>query len=428
MCFRLNKRKKKKEYMIRFKLNNRLIKLKVADDLTLLDYLRLNEGITSVKNGCSGQSACGACLVEINGKPKLSCITPVKSLHDAEVITMEGIPENIREILAKAFIDKGAVQCGFCTPGFIMRAKVLFNENPTPSRKEIINALSLNLCRCTGYVKIIDAIEQASKSLKEAKQTDYSEHTGKIGTSLPKYQAFQTAIGQRLFTSDMRFEGMLYAALKFSDHPKAKLISIDCCDAEKLKGVVKVFKATDIPGSKKTGLIYEDWHLMIGEGEITHYIGDVIAAVVATSEKAARKAVKMIKVIYDILPVVTDVFEALKEKTPRVHPDKPNLLDSCIIKRGKDAKKMLKESAYTTRGRYQTQRVEHAFLETEACVAIPLENGILQIYSQGQGIYEDRRQIAKILGIAEDRIAVTLVPNGGGFGGKEDITVQGHTA
>ncbi len=414
--------------MINFILNNRSITYTGDGNDSLLNYLRLTEGITSVKDGCSGQSACGACMVEINGKAKLSCVTLMKTLQNATITTMEGIPELIKQAIGKAFVQKGAVQCGFCTPGFIMRTKILLQDNPNPSRSEIAKALTLNLCRCTGYVKIIDAIEHALQTIKDNTKIEYTEKTGKIGTSYPKYQAYETAMGKRNFVKDMKFEGMLYAALKFSDHPRAKILNIDCTEAEKLNGVVKIFKYSDIPGNSIIGLIYKDWPLMINEGQTTNYIGDVLAGVVAVSEKTAREAAKLIKVNYEIYTPVTDVHEAVREDSQRVHSEKSNVLDSCIINRGETIEKAFAKSAFISEGIYNTQRIEHAFLETETAIALPVGDDGLQVYTQGQGIYEDRRQIALILGISEDKIAVTLVPNGGGFGGKEDMTVQGHVA
>ena len=413
--------------MIRFKINNIEHKYSGDGDLTLLKYLRNELDITSAKDGCSGQGVCGACTVEINGKAKLSCIKKMKSLQNAEIITMEGIPEAVREIISKAFVEKGAVQCGFCTPGFIMRTKVLFQENENPTREEIKKAMKPNLCRCTGYVKILDAIELASKSLHENKNIEFSENTAKVGKSYRKYQALETAIGKRNFVDDIRFEGMLHAALKFSDHPRAKVIKIDISKAEKLEGVVKIFTNKDIPGECFTGLIFQDWPLMIAEGEITNYIGDVLAGVVAGTEEIARRAVEMINVEYEILEPVTDMLDAIKKDSIQVHSGQSNILEKCIVKNG-NAQKSIELSAFFAHNIFQTQRVEHAFLETEAAIGKYIGNNKIELYSQGQGVYVDRKQIASILNLPEENINVILVPNGGGFCGKEDLTVQGHAA
>jgi len=413
--------------MISFSLNGRRIDYEGDEGRTLLSYLRETEGITSVKDGCSGQASCGSCMVEINGKAKLSCTQKLKFLDGFQVITMEGIPEKVRDVIAKAYVNKGAVQCGFCTPGMIIRTKILFAENPDPSREEIKKAINQNLCRCTGYVKIVDAIEDALKTLREGSESRNNPPTAGIGQSLTKYEAYETATGKRLFVNDMKFEGMLHAALRFSDHPRARVISINTDAALALDGVIRVFTASDVPGDRYTGLIFSDWPLMIAKGETTRYIGDVIASVVAIDEDTARKAAQLIRIEYEILEPVSDVHRALKVDSPQVHPGMSNLLETCVVRRGQADGRTGGQVIYTSSGVYETQRVEHAFLETEAAVALPAKEGI-HLYSQGQGIYVDQQQIASLLGLNESQVRVTLVPCGGGFGGREDMTVQGHAS
>ncbi|HWR75024.1 MAG TPA: 2Fe-2S iron-sulfur cluster-binding protein, partial [Bacteroidales bacterium] len=245
---------------------------------SLLDHLRIENMITSHKDGCSGQGVCGACTVEINGKARMACRTKMKNLEGAVVVTAGGLPEKFRTIISRKFAEKGAVQCGFCSPGMVMRAKALYNTNKKPSRKEIIAAITPNLCRCTGYVKIVDAIEAAFSEMRGSK-TGKPQASALIGEPYPKYMAAETALGNRDFVDDIWFEGMVYGALKFSDHPRARVISIDTTEARQSEGVIRVFTARDIPGAHKTGLIFKDWPLMIGEGEIIHYMGDVVAGV-----------------------------------------------------------------------------------------------------------------------------------------------------
>jgi len=417
--------------MIRFYLNHRQIEYSGDGEATLLWFLRDKEGITSVKDGCSGQGACGACLVEIDGKARLSCTRRMKSLEGARVITMEGIPDQVRDIIAGAYVEKGAVQCGFCTPGLIMRTKILFDENSHPDREAIKKAINLNLCRCTGYVKIVDAIELALNNLNNPRQESSPVNQGNVfagaGQSLPKYQAFDTAVGKRDFVHDMKVEGMLHGALRFSDHPRAKVLSVDIAPAAKIPGVIRIFTAADVPGDRYTGLIISDWPLMIAPGETTRYIGDVVAGVVATDEATARRAAACIEVKYEVLEPVSDPHTALKPDAPQVHPDWSNLLEKCVVRRGGDASEIIGKSTFQSSGVYETQRIEHAFLETEAALAMPLNSGI-HLYSQGQGIYVDQRQVASLLGLDEAQVRVTLVPCGGGFGGREDMTVQGHVS
>jgi selenium-dependent xanthine dehydrogenase len=413
--------------MISFSLNGRRIDYTGDEGRTLLSYLRETEGITSVKDGCSGQASCGTCMVEINGKAKLSCTQKLKFLEGAQVITMEGIPEKVRDVIAMAYVNKGAVQCGFCTPGMVIRTKMLFAENHDPSREEIKKAISLNLCRCTGYVKIIDAIEEALKTLRGGEETNVHRPAAGIGQPLTKYEAYETATGKRRFVNDMKFEGMLHAALRFSDHPRARVISINAEAVLAMEGVIRVFTATDIPGERYTGLIFSDWPLMIAPGEMTRYIGDVVAGVVAIDEDTARKAAQRIRVEYEILEPVSDVHNALEKDAPQVHPGRSNLLETCVVRRGQADGRKSGQVTYQSSGIYETQRVEHAFLETEAAVALPAKDGI-HLYSQGQGIYVDQQQIASLLGLNENQVRVTQVPCGGGFGGREDMTVQGHAS
>lgn len=411
--------------MITFTLNG--IKRTYSGDSaeSLLDHLRLEQKITSAKDGCSGQGVCGACTVEINGKPKLACRTKMRDLGGAEIVTTEGLAEKFRETIGRNFAAKGAVQCGFCSPGMVMRAKGLYNKNKPPSRPEIIKAISPNLCRCTGYVKIVDAIEATFKELYETTIVNGSK-SALIGMPYPKYQAVETALGERDFVGDLHFEGMLHGALKFSDHPRAKVLRIDTSAAKKLKGVIRVFTAEDIPGAQYTGLIFQDWPLMVNEGEITRYVGDVLAGVVAENEVIARKASTLIKVDYEVLESITDMHKASRPTSIRVHSGRSNVLETCSISFG-DVEREFNEAAYVSGAVYETQRVEHAFLETETAIALPEDNGI-RLYSQGQGAYVDRHQVAMILGLAEEKVKVVQIQNGGGFGGKEDITVQGHVS
>ncbi|MFN8133819.1 MAG: 2Fe-2S iron-sulfur cluster-binding protein [Bacteroidales bacterium] len=210
--------------MLHFTLNGQSTLFEGNPEISLLNFLRNFKNITSVKDGCSCQGACGACMVEINGEAKLACLTRMKNVENAQINTLEGLPSQIRDILAKAFVEKGAVQCGFCTPGFLMRTNVLLRKNPSPSRDEIKQALTLNLCRCTGYVKIIDAIHEAAQRLKNETATSDTNLSGMVGTSYPKYEAYEMALGKRLFVNDLHFDNMLHAALFFPSIPRRKFL------------------------------------------------------------------------------------------------------------------------------------------------------------------------------------------------------------
>ncbi len=411
---------------MKFYLNGKEKEYNGNPDLTLLNYLREIEGITTVKEGCSPQSGCGACSVLINDLAQISCITPMKKVEGKSVVTQEGLDDYKKRIFTNAFVEKSGVQCGFCIPGIVMQSVSLLNRNPNPTRHQIAVGLQSNICRCTGYKKIIDAVEYAAEAIRELKEIPKPEikQTG-VGKRYPKYNAENMVLGYSPYVADVKVERMVYGALKFSDHPRAKVKSLDTSKAEELEGVIKVITAKEIPGAKSTGLIVQDWSIMIDEGEETRYIGDVLASVVAETEAIAREAVELIEVDYEVLKPVVDPFEALTDGVPLIHKT-GNVLSTTKINRG-DTEKAIKEAAYVSKGRYTTQVIEHGYLETECSVA-KLEGDGVEILSQGQGVYEDRKEIAKILNLPEEKVRVILVPNGGGFGGKEDLSVQHHAA
>ena len=411
--------------MIAFLLNGQNVEYSGDETTPLLTFLREERGITSVKDGCSGQAACGACLVELDGKPALACSTPMKRVADKEVITIEGFPENVRRTLARAFVAEGAVQCGYCTPGILSRAKILLESNPDPSREDVVKAININVCRCTGYLKIIDAVLLAARALREKQEIAWEERTG-IGFSYPKYEAYEKALGSSPYVNDMRFDGMAYGVLKFSEHPRARLLKIDTSALEKLPGIVRVFDAQDVPGDRYTGHLVKDWPMMVAIGEETRCIGDVVAGVVAESEDLARRAAEAIRVEYEVLEPLTEVTEA-RTSSVRVHKG-GNLLKETIIKRGEPVDQVFARAAHVVEGVFETPCIEHAFLETEAAIAVPDGSGGITVYSQSQGIFKDREQIASVLNLPEKKVNVIQVSAGGGFGGKEDLSVQHHAA
>jgi len=394
-------------------------------ELPLLTYLREQEGIISPKDGCAPQAACGCCVVQVDEKAMLSCVIKMSRIDGSRITTTEGLGEYRQHVFANAFVAKGGVQCGFCIPGIVMQANVLINKNPEPSRDDIEQSLTPHLCRCTGYKKIVDAIEYAADAIRKEEEIPLPTSDGKVGSRHPKYKAQDLVLGQHRYVDDIELAGMRFGALKFSDHPRAKVLKIDPTEAEKLPGVLRIITAKDIPGDRYIGLIKQDWPVMIAEGEITNYLGDVLACVVAESDAIAREAVRSIQVEYDVLEPITDVHQAIKSGSPSVH-EGGNILSKTVTSRG-DIAQAQAESDYIAHGIYQTQMIEHGFMEPEACIAYPQGDGV-EVLSQGQGVFEDRVQIAKILALPQEQVRVILVPNGGGFGGKEDLSVQGHAA
>ncbi len=411
--------------MIQFTLNGRSIRYDGDPDLPLLTYLREDLGIISPKDGCAPQAACGCCVVGMDDKAVLACVTKMEKVAGKSVITTEGLGEYRQSVFANAFVKEGGVQCGFCIPGIVMQANNLINHNPEPSRADIEKCLTPHLCRCTGYKKIVTAIQTAAEAIRNEEEVPMPEVDGSIGTSLPKYHAHDLVLGQHRYVDDIRINGMKIGALKFSDHPRAHIKSMDLSMAEALPGVLRIFTAEDVPGDRHIGLIRQDWPLMIAVGETTRYVGDVLACVVAETDAIAREAVGLIEIDYEVLEPVTDMHAAMQTDSPSVH-EGGNVLSQSITNRG-DLEKAMVEAAYTAHGVYETQMIEHGFMEPEACIAYPKDNGI-EVLSQGQGVFEDRVQIAKLLGLPQADVHVVLVPNGGGFGGKEDLSVQGHAA
>ncbi len=438
--------------MIEFMLNGEMTQYDGDPARPLMNVLREDMGIISPKDGCAPQAACGCCVVQVDDKALLSCVTKMEKIAGKSVTTTEGLGEYRQNVFANAFVTEGGVQCGFCIPGIVMQANNLINRNPDPSRAEIEKALTPHLCRCTGYKKIVNAIETAADAIRNEEEVPIPECDGRIGSRLPKYQAGDLVLGQHRYVDDIRMEGMRIGALKFSDHPRAVVKSMDLSAALAHPGVNRIFTADDVPGDRHIGLIKQDWPLMIGVGETTRYVGDVLALVVAESDAIAREAVELIEIDYEVLEAVTDMHAALGAESPSVH-EGGNVLSQSITNRG-DLETAMAESAYTTTGVYETQMIEHGFMEPEACIAYPTppksppkhqgglgtslqssphsyggtEGAGITVLSQGQGVFEDRVQIAKLLGLPQADVNVILVSNGGAFGGKEDLSVQGHAA
>jgi selenium-dependent xanthine dehydrogenase len=425
---------------VSFVLNGAQRRVEAREGETLLDLLRGPLGVTSPKRGCAPLGQCGACLAIVNGEPRVTCTIAAESAEGLAVVTLEGLPEAERDLFARAFADADASQCGFCAPGIVLRAKCLLDANPDPARAEAAAALDEHLCRCTGYVKIVDAILLAARMRRgevtklpgsadapRAAAGDRAGATSAVGVSLPRYQALEMARGERTFVDDLARPGMLFGAVALSAHARARVKRIDTTSARELPGVVAVVTAQDVPGERWYGLIESDWPAFVAEGEETRCVGDVIAAVAAESESAARRAAERIAVEYEVLVPVLDPEAALAPGAPRVNPRHENLLSRTVIRRGEVAA-ALAASAHVVSGTWKTQRIEHFFLEPEVALAEPLPDGTLRLYTQGQGIFDDRRQVARLLGIAEERVFVELKASGGAFGGKEDMTIQPHAA
>ena len=347
----------------------------------LLAALREELDITSPKDGCSPSGQCGCCTVLMDGKAIQACLVSMEKADGTEVVTLEGFGDEERNRLAAAFAAKGALQCGFCTPGILVRTKALIDQKgPGLDRRTIQGRLGAHLCRCTGYTKIIEAIEL----LASGDEIPDGGPGGGIGTDTVKYEAAELALGDRGYIDDLRVPGMLHGALRLADHARADVVSIDTSEAEALEGVVAVYTGDDVPGQLSVGLIHTDWPVFIPVGGRTSYLGDVIAIVVAETQQIARDATELIRVSYDVHIPFTDAVSALESEEDAVWGLDGNVLSRSVYSRG-DADAALASSTHTVREVFETQRVEHAFLEPESTLAVPREDGGLHVYSGGQG-------------------------------------------
>jgi len=411
---------------IAFSLNGTPRRIVVRPGAALLEVLREQCGVTSVKDGCAPQGQCGSCLALVDGNPKVSCAMPATAVHGSVVLTLEGVSAEERDLTARAFAAAAGVQCGFCIPGIALRAKWLLDRHPAPSRAQIARAIDVHLCRCTGYVKILDAIELLARA-RRGEAWPEPVGRGRVGDRLARRHAEELALGQEPFVADLVRPGLLHGALVLSPHARARLRHLDVTRARALPGVVRVATAADVPGERWYGLLHDDWPGLVAVGEEVRCVGDVVAAVAAEDRHTAREAARLVEAEYEGLAPVLDPAASLAEHAPRVNPRHPNLLSRSVIRRG-DVDAALAASAHVVAGTWQTQRIEHLYLEPECALAEVLPDGRVRLYSQGQGIFDDRRQVARFLGVPEERVHVELVPNGGAFGGKEDMSVQAQTA
>ena len=388
----------------------------------LLSALREELDVTSAKDGCSPMGQCGCCTVMIDGKVQISCTYDVAKVAGRQVTTLEGVDPNERQTYADAFAACGGLQCGFCIPGIVMRAKAQVDKKGNDlKRDDMARHLGAHLCRCTGYVKVLDAIE----AVAQGRKVDPSLPGG-VGTSGAKFEAPELALGDRGYVDDIRVPDMIHGAVHLTQHVRADIVAIDTTRALAADGVIAVYTAADIPGAQYVGIIYKDWPIFIGVGQRTSYAGDVLAFVVAATKQQARTAAQLIDVIYEVHRPITDPVAAIDDPEIAVFGTTSNVLSTSAYARG-DVDGALANSAHVVREVFQTQRIEHAFLEPESTLAVPTEGG-LHVYSGGQGVWDDRDQIAAILDVPKDRVIVELVSNGGAFGGKEDMSNQGQTA
>ena len=409
--------------MATFFLNGK--EVTVAKKQKLLRFLRDEMHILSAKDGCS-EGACGACTVLIDGEPCRACIPDTDRLDGKTVLTVEGLSDWEKSVYVFAFGEAGAVQCGFCIPGMVMCAKSLLDQVPDPSEEQIRFAIRNNYCRCTGYVKIIAAIRLAGQILRDGKLPLPSENDWKLGSRVHRLDVEEKVLGFGKYPDDYYVEGMCYGSAVRSKYARARVLSIDATNALKLPGVVAVLTAEDIPGENKIGHLKHDQYTLIPVGGLTHYLGDAVALVVAEDMATLEKAKKLVKVEYEVLPVVNSIEAAAAPDAPLVFDEEENNIQAYKhVSRG-NAEEAIRNSKYVLTEHFETPWTEHAFLEPECAVAYKDEDGDVFIISTDQSAHTTLHECSLLLGTDKVKVQNALV--GGGFGGKEDMSVQHHAA
>ena len=409
-----------------------------CENKSILRYLRDDLHLTSVKDGCS-EGACGTCTVIVDDRAVKSCVLTTKLAVGHTITTIEGLSEEEREAFVYAFGTAGAVQCGFCIPGMVLAGAALIRRCPDPTSTQIAEAIRGNVCRCTGYKRIIVGIKKAAAILRGEEAIDPAIEAGEsygVGEQIFRTDVRAKVLGTGQYPDDLDerdFPGLTIASAVRSKYPRARVLSIDAEKARALPGVVGVLTAADVPVNQ-VGHLIQDWDVMIAEGDITRCVGDAIALVVAKDRKTLERAKKLVKVEYEELEPVRNIDEAAASDAPIIHESfnafgnhvvlKNNICQQRHVTRG-DAKAALAASAYTVTDTFVTPFTEHAFLEPECAVAAPYKNGV-KIWSTDQGAYDTRKECAHMLGwdAEPERVVVQTMFVGGGFGGKEDVSVQ----
>ena len=427
------------ESQISFTINGKLVTVSHVAGETLAMVLRDRLHLIGTKIGCN-ESECGACTVLVNGQPILSCTYPAARAQGKDVLTIEGLAQLYSEgkstpalhPLQQAFIDYGAVQCGFCTPGQILTAYALLAHNPAPSQAEIRQALEGVLCRCGGYPAIERAVMAAAQAIRSGTPIPVPDYPitqtplREIGKPQIRSDALLKVTGNAVYTDDLYFENMLYGRVKRAGIPHGILQSLDVSRACALAGVRAVLTAADLPGERRHGLVSEDWPILVGIGEQIRYVGDALAIVAAETPEIAAKALDLITFDFEPQAVVTGPLEASDPQAPRLH-EEGNLLKHILVRKG-NVSQGFSQADLILEHTFYSPTTEHLFLEPECSIARPTSNGGMEIYEGTQIPYSDRQQVARALGWPEERVRVIGQFVGGAFGGKEDIAGQIHAA
>ncbi|MBQ7529861.1 selenium-dependent xanthine dehydrogenase, partial [bacterium] len=395
-----------------------------AHDKKLLRFLRDDLHLTATKDGCS-EGVCGTCTVLVDGKKTKACVIPLSRLVGKKVLTVEGIPKEEMRVYEHCFAQAGAVQCGFCIPGMIISAKSLLDVNLQPTIEDIKKALKGNICRCTGYKKIEEAILMVAKYFRENIGIPEEPKSLHMNERAKRIDAYEKVNGTGIYADDIELEGMLYAKPVYSKYPRALIKRIDVSKALEDPDCVEILTKKDVP-CNKIGHVIQDWDVILGEGDITRYVGDALAVVATNNKDRLEEIASLVEVDYEELKPVTTPYQALSGDAPLIHPN-GNVMSRANLVRG-NADEAIKKSKYVVTRKYKTTWQEHGFLEPECSVALPEGEDGLLIYTSSQSVYDVQRECALMLQIPEEKVHCRAPLVGGGFGGKEDMSVQQYAA
>ncbi len=411
--------------LINITVNGDEYEIAVKTSATLLDVLRDELGLTGTKRGCE-LGDCGACTVILDGKPVNSCIVLALETDGKNIITIEGLADGEKlHPIQQAFVEKGAIQCGYCTPGMVLRTKTFLEENPDPTDEDIKKGLSGNLCRCTGYTKIVEAVNTAKEYLK-GETPEISEYQPQksamnlsvVGKRLPKIDAPDKATGRAKFTDDISLPNMLFGKLLLSPVPHARIKSIDTSKAKALSGVKAVLTGADVPDIT-WGTSPARYDETVLAKDKVRFVGDVVAAVAAIDEETCYKALKLIDVDYEELPAVFDPEEAMKEGAPRLFDDKyENNINTRVDHHFGNVEKGFAEADHVREHRFVGNRTYQNPMEPHCAIAEWDRHGKVTIYTSTQVVHYVHFQLSRILSLPMGKIRVIMTNCGGGFGSK----------
>jgi CO/xanthine dehydrogenase Mo-binding subunit/aerobic-type carbon monoxide dehydrogenase small subunit (CoxS/CutS family) len=411
-------------------INGRKVARNAKPQQRLLDFIRDDLNLTGNKEGC-GAGECGTCSVFVDGVLMKSCLLPVAKAQGATIETVEAlVTTGELSVLQKAFHKAGASQCGYCIPGMVMAATAALRTNPFADREEIKERLGGNICRCTGYQKIFDAVELArdvhNGRLPATALMETETEDAVIGKAVRRIDAPSKVSGRLRYAADMTMPGMLHVQVLRSPHAHARIIAVDTSAAEAMERVEGVITCADVPGVDGFGVFVNDQPIM-ARGKV-RYVGEAVAAVAAEDPLVAARAVAAIKVVYDALPAVFDPDDAMRPGAPALHDYAPDNITKHIPIRVGDVEKGFAESDLVVEETYSTQAIEHAYLEPEAGLAYVDHDGVVTIVSPDQNVTHHRHMLARIIAKPISKVRFIMSPVGGGFGGKEDMIYQGMLA